>query len=171
MPTEVLRGARKGGVRKGGAREPHRSLPPSSTSGGFLDRMGASDFDPAAVRAQAQFPRTALVRRFPGLCFSRVTSVSRIPVYMRSSPWFAPSRAPAHRAGGARWLRDLPPRVADVCGPRRRPRVSSLESRLASHVGRFAPHPGHRFSRRSDRCKRRTKPHIGRRGTHCTTDR
>ena len=24
--------------------------------------------------------------------------------YMRSSPWFAPSRAPAHRAGGARWL-------------------------------------------------------------------
>ena len=23
---------------------------------------------------------------------------------MRSSPWFAPSRAPAHRAGGARWL-------------------------------------------------------------------
>ena len=25
-------------------------------------------------------------------------------LYMRSSPWFAPSRAPAHRAGGARWI-------------------------------------------------------------------
>ena len=62
-----------------GAREPHRSLPPSSTSGGFLDPMGASDFDPAAFRAQAQFSQTALVRRFPGLCFSRVTSVPRIP--------------------------------------------------------------------------------------------
>ncbi len=67
------------GIRKGGAREPHRSLPPSGTSGGFLDPMGASDFDPAAFRAQARFPRPALVRRFPGLCFSRVTSVPRIP--------------------------------------------------------------------------------------------
>ncbi len=64
-----------------GAREPHRSLPASGTSGGFLDPMGASDFDPAAVRAQARFPRPALVRRFPGLCFSRVTSVPRIPAY------------------------------------------------------------------------------------------
>ena len=62
-----------------GAREPHRSLPPSGTSGGFLDPMGASDFDPAAFRAQAQFLRPAPVRRFPGLCFSRVTSVRRIP--------------------------------------------------------------------------------------------
>ena len=67
------------GSREVGAREPHRSLPPSGTSGGFLDPMGASDFDPAAVRAQARFPRPALVRRFPALCFSRVTSVPRIP--------------------------------------------------------------------------------------------
>ena len=64
-----------------GAREPHRSLPASGPSSGFLDPMGASDFDPAAVRAQTRFPRPALVRRFPGLCFSRVTSVPRIPAY------------------------------------------------------------------------------------------
>ena len=77
-----------------GAREPHRSLPASGTSGGFLDPMGASDFDPAAFRAQARFLRTALVRRFPGLCFSRVTSVPRIPAQVRIS---GVARASTHR--------------------------------------------------------------------------
>ncbi len=46
-----------------GAREPHRSLPPSGTSGGFLHPMGASDFDPAAFCAQAQFATASVVRR------------------------------------------------------------------------------------------------------------
>ena len=90
------------GVRKGGAREPHRSLPASGTSGGFLDPMGASDFDPAAVRAQARFPRPALVRRFPGLCFSRVTSVPCIPVQQVPRRRDAQLQAPTSAVAGPR---------------------------------------------------------------------
>ena len=78
-----------------GAREPHRSLPASGTSGGFLDPMGASA--PAAFRAQAQFLRPGLVRRFPGLCFSRVTSVPRIPAKGTAAPPRSTAQ-PRHRA-------------------------------------------------------------------------
>ena len=85
--SELPAPTRGGGAGGGGSRTPpvtsgvgyERWLSRPNGSLRLRSSGGPRASSVSSARAQARFPRPALVRRFPGLCFSRVTSVPRIP--------------------------------------------------------------------------------------------